>query len=114
MNFLLLWTATQIVFVIVVFGGGSVAGLCLVRWSVPLDRLQKNHEVAGVTFGVLGAFYGLVLAFVIVAAWDGSIRPMPTRFRKRRRWRASINSVRLSPNRCARSSIRLSSNTHTL
>jgi hypothetical protein len=71
MNFLLYCgTATQIIFVIVVFGGGSVAGLCLVRWLVPLDRLQKNHEVAGVTFGVLGAFYGLVLAFVIVAAWE--------------------------------------------
>src|SRR5271156_5532121 len=71
MNFLLYWGATgQIIFVIVAFGGGSVIGLCLVRWLVPLDRLQKNHEVAGVTFGVLGAFYGLVLAFVIVAAWE--------------------------------------------
>ncbi len=71
MNFLLYWgPARQIIFVIVVFGGGSIAGLCLVRWLVPLDRLQKNHEVAGVTFGVLGAFYGLVLAFVIVAAWE--------------------------------------------
>jgi hypothetical protein len=71
MNFLLYVGATaQIIFVIVVFGGGSVAGLCLVRSLVPLDRLQKNHEVAGVTFGVLGAFYGLVLAFVIVAAWE--------------------------------------------
>jgi hypothetical protein len=71
MNFLLYCgAATQIIFVIVVFGGGSVAGLCFVRWLVPLDRLQKNHEVAGVTFGVLGAFYGLVLAFVIVAAWE--------------------------------------------
>ena len=71
MNFLLYCgAATQIIFVIVAFGGGSIAGLCLVRWLVPLDRLQKNHEVAGVTFGVLGAFYGLVLAFVIVAAWE--------------------------------------------
>jgi hypothetical protein len=71
MNFLLYWgAASQVVFVTVVFGGGSIAGLCLVRWLVPLDRLQKNHEVAGVTFGVLGAFYGLVLAFVIVAAWE--------------------------------------------
>src|SRR5271166_6022085 len=71
MNFLLYFgSAAQVIFVIVVFGGGSVAGLCLVRWLVPLDRLQKNHEVAGVTFGVLGAFYGLVLAFVIVAAWE--------------------------------------------
>src|SRR5260370_15763269 len=71
MNFLLYCgAATQIIFVIVAFGGGSIAGLCLVRWLVPLDRLQKNHEVAGVTFGVLGAFYGFVLAFVIVAALE--------------------------------------------
>lgn len=26
--------------------------------------------MAGVTFGVIGAFYGLLLAFVIVAAWQ--------------------------------------------
>ena len=71
MDFLLyVGAAAQIFFVIAVFGVGSVAGLCFVRWLVPLDRLQKNHEVAGVTFGVLGAFYGLVLAFVIVAAWE--------------------------------------------
>ena len=71
MGFLLYCGAfAQILFVIVVFGGGSIAGLYIVRRLVPLDRLQKNHEVAGVTFGVLGAFYGLVLAFVIVAAWE--------------------------------------------
>ncbi|MGO9451135.1 MAG: DUF4239 domain-containing protein [Candidatus Binataceae bacterium] len=71
MDFLLYWgTAAQITFVLAVFGGGSVAGLYLVRRLVPVDHLQKNHEVAGVTFGVLGAFYGLVLAFVIVAAWE--------------------------------------------
>jgi Protein of unknown function (DUF4239) len=71
MNFLLYWSVTgQIAFIVAVFGGGSVAGLYIVRRLVPIDHLQKNHEVAGVTFGVLGAFYGLVLAFVIVAAWE--------------------------------------------
>ena len=40
-------------------------------------------------------------------------RPMPMRLPKRRRWRASTNSARLSPNRCAPSSIRSSSNTRT-
>ena len=71
MDFLLYWgSAGQIAFVLVVFGGGSVAGLYVVRRLVTVDHLQKNHEVAGVTFGVLGAFYGLVLAFVIVAAWE--------------------------------------------
>ena len=71
MDFLLYWsTPAQVAFVVVVFGDGSVAGLYLVRRLVPLDRLKMNHEVAAVTFGVLGAFYGLVLAFVIVAAWE--------------------------------------------
>src|SRR5258707_690025 len=71
MDFLLYWnTPAQIAFIVMAFGGASVAGLYLVRRLVPVDRLQKNHEVAGVTFGVLGAFYGLVLAFVIVAAWE--------------------------------------------
>jgi hypothetical protein len=35
-----------------------------------LERLKQNQEVAGFTFGVIGAFYGLLLAFVIVAAWE--------------------------------------------
>ena len=60
----------QIVTVTVLFSGLSVLGLYLVRVLVPLETLKKNHEVAGFTFGVLGAFYGLLLAFVIVAAWE--------------------------------------------
>jgi hypothetical protein len=71
MNFLLYFNLSeQLLFVLVVFGGGSISGLYLVRKLVPLDRLRQNHEIASVTFGVLGAFYGLVLAFVIVAAWQ--------------------------------------------
>jgi hypothetical protein len=71
MNFLLyLSTVEQIVTVTIVFSGLSVLGLYLVRILVPLETLKKNHEVAGFTVGVLGAFYGLLLAFVIVAAWE--------------------------------------------
>jgi Protein of unknown function (DUF4239) len=71
MDFLLYWTTwEQFVFALVVFSGASVLGLYLVRVLVPLERLRKNHEVAGFTFGVIGAFYGLLLAFVIVAAWE--------------------------------------------
>src|ERR1700739_3861624 len=71
MNFLLYWTTSeQIIFVLVVFSVVSVFGLYLVRILVPLERLKQNHEVAGFTFGVIGAFYGLLLAFVIVAAWE--------------------------------------------
>src|SRR5215471_227177 len=71
MDFLLYWTTwQQIVFVLVVFSTLSVSGLYLVRILVPLERLKQNHEVAGFTFGVIGAFYGLLLAFVIVAVWE--------------------------------------------
>lgn len=71
MNFLLYMPlVAQIVTVMVLFSGLSVLGLYLVRILVPLATLKKNHEVAGFTFGVLGAFYGLLLAFVIVAAWE--------------------------------------------
>jgi hypothetical protein len=71
MNFLLyLSTVEQIVTVTIVFSGLSVLGLYIVRILVPLATLKKNHEVAGFTFGVLGAFYGLLLAFVIVAGWE--------------------------------------------
>jgi hypothetical protein len=71
MDFLLFWPNwAQIIFVVIVFSGCSILGLYGVRRLVPLERLKQNHEVAGFTFGVLGAFYGLLLAFVIVAAWD--------------------------------------------
>jgi hypothetical protein len=71
MDFLLYWqTWQQIIFVVVAFSGVSVLGLYLVRILVPLEHLKQNHEVAGFTFGVIGAFYGLLLAFVIVAAWE--------------------------------------------
>src|SRR5947209_9357897 len=71
MDSLLYWTTwEQIVFVLVVFSILSVFGLYVVRILVPLERLKQNHEVAGFTFGVIGAFYGLLLAFVIVAAWE--------------------------------------------
>jgi hypothetical protein len=63
-------TIEQIITVTVIFSGLSVLGLYIVRILVPLETLKKNHEVAGFTFGVLGAFYGLLLAFVIVAAWE--------------------------------------------
>jgi hypothetical protein len=63
-------TGVQIAIILTVFSTVSVLGLYIVRVLVPLERLKQNHEVAGFTFGVLGAFYGLLLAFVIVAAWE--------------------------------------------
>jgi hypothetical protein len=71
MAYLLFWpTWIQVAFVVIVFSGLSILGLYIVRRLVPVERLKRNHEVAGFTFGVIGAFYGLLLAFVIVAAWE--------------------------------------------
>src|ERR1700761_6938701 len=71
MAYLLFWpTWLQVSFIIVVFSAVSIGGLYTVRQLVPVERLKQNHEVAGFTFGVIGAFYGLLLAFVIVAAWE--------------------------------------------
>jgi hypothetical protein len=48
----------------------AALGLVLVRRTVPLAVLQEHHEVAGVTFAVVGGFYSVVLAFVLVASWE--------------------------------------------
>jgi hypothetical protein len=48
----------------------AILGLRLVRRAVPLAVLKEQHEVAGVTFAVIGGFYGIVLAFVLVASWE--------------------------------------------
>jgi hypothetical protein len=48
----------------------SILGLLVVRRTVPLAVLKEQPEVAGVTFAVLGGFYGIVLAFVLVASWE--------------------------------------------
>src|ERR1700719_4857448 len=71
MVYLLFWPVwLQVSFVVLVFSGLSILGLYTVRRLVPVENLKRNHEVAGFTFGVIGAFYGLLLAFVIVAAWE--------------------------------------------
>ena len=63
-------TSVQALVVVISFAGISITGAWLVRKFVPPEVLRDDHEVAGFTFGVVGAFYGVVLAFVIVAAWE--------------------------------------------
>src|SRR5579884_2784573 len=62
--------AIQAAVVVAVFAGLTVAGLYLVRLRIPPHVLRDDHDVAGFTFGVVGAFYGVILAFVIVAVWQ--------------------------------------------
>jgi hypothetical protein len=63
-------TYIQAVLVTIFFAGATVGGLYVVRHRVEPESLRTDHDVAGFTFGVIGAFYGVVLAFVTVAAWQ--------------------------------------------
>jgi hypothetical protein len=42
--------------------------LCRKLWGT--DRLSLNNEVAGFKFAVIGVFYAVLLAFVVIAVWD--------------------------------------------
>jgi hypothetical protein len=63
-------TIVQAIIVVMVFSGLTVGGLYFVRSRVSAQQLKDDHDVAGYTFSVVGAFYGVVLAFVIVAVWQ--------------------------------------------
>ena len=46
-------------------------GLMLVARTVfGVERLKLNNEVAGFKFAVVGVFYGVLLAFVVVSVWE--------------------------------------------
>ena len=46
-------------------------GLTLIaRWMYGVDRLKLNNEVAGFKFAVVGVFYAVMLAFVVIAVWE--------------------------------------------
>lgn len=58
---------------ILIIGGGVMLaqlGLRYVRHIVPVSFLQTNHQVAGFIFGILGAIYAVLLAFMIVILWN--------------------------------------------
>ena len=48
----------------------SVGGLLLVRSLVPHHRLKVHNDVAGAIFNTLGVAYTVMLAFVVVIAWQ--------------------------------------------
>ena len=56
--------------IISVFVMISVGGLLVVRRFVPHHRLKIHNDVAGAIFQVLGMAYTVLLAFVVVIAWQ--------------------------------------------
>ena len=58
------------IMVIVVADFVVLLGLALVRRTVPLDRLARHIDVAGYVYAVIGVIYAVVLAQVVIAAWQ--------------------------------------------
>src|SRR5215212_3189918 len=48
----------------------SLLGLALVRRVVPASQLAAHTEVAGYVYAVIGVIYAVVLALVVIAAWE--------------------------------------------
>jgi hypothetical protein len=48
----------------------ALLGLALVRRTVPRDRLARHTDVAGYVYAVIGVIYAVILAQVVIAAWQ--------------------------------------------
>jgi hypothetical protein len=48
----------------------AALGLLLVRSRAPHPRLQPHHDVAGYIFSGLAVLYAVLLAFVVIVAWQ--------------------------------------------
>jgi hypothetical protein len=67
-NELTLWLA--ILIVVAAAEIFSVGLLLLCRVAFGESHLSLNNEVAGFKFAVVGVFYGILLAFVVIAVWE--------------------------------------------
>lgn len=49
----------------------SIVGLALVRRHISHQKLKTHNDIAGPIFGTIGVAYAVLLAFVVVVAWQG-------------------------------------------
>jgi uncharacterized protein DUF4239 len=58
--------------VLVVCGAclAAVLGLMLVQRLVPVEVRKRHNDVAGFVYAVLGVIYAVLLALVVIAAWE--------------------------------------------
>jgi len=48
----------------------SIGLMLVTRTIYGVDRLSLNNEVAGFKFAVIGVFYAVMLAFIVIAVWE--------------------------------------------
>lgn len=58
------------VFMMVIAEIYAVGLMLSTRYHYGPDRLKLNNEVAGFKFAVVGVFYAVMLAFVVIAVWE--------------------------------------------
>jgi hypothetical protein len=59
-----------VVFIVLMAVLVSLIGLALVRRLAPIDELAQHIDVAGYVYAVIGVIYAVVLALVVIAAWE--------------------------------------------
>lgn len=48
----------------------ALIGVVVLRRLVPFERMKENNEFAGFTIAIVGAVYGVYLAFTVVVVWE--------------------------------------------
>ena len=48
----------------------ALLGLAIVRRTVPHNRLAQHTDIAGYVYAVIGVIYAVILAQVVIAAWE--------------------------------------------
>jgi hypothetical protein len=56
--------------IVAVTTGAALLGLLAVRRRVELRTLEAHHDVAGLILAIVGVLYAVLLAFVVVIAWQ--------------------------------------------
>lgn len=71
-QYLLLNVPTVIlgIFTVAIFLVFSLGGLLIVRAFIPFHRVKPHNDVAGFIFATIGVIYAVLLAFMVIVAWQ--------------------------------------------
>jgi hypothetical protein len=70
MNFLTTQPLWVLILLLILFTALAMLGPLLIRRHVAFEKLRTNNEVAGFKFATIGVLYAVLLAFVVVIAWE--------------------------------------------
>jgi hypothetical protein len=59
-----------LILLLILFTALAMAGPLLIRRRIGFEKLRTNNEVAGFKFATIGVLYAVLLAFVVIIAWE--------------------------------------------